>query len=72
MLALNFDWAGTNNFVTYVLVLSAKVRRNELLNEWLWHTLDIGNMFGPTFGFIKVIITQVTLRNKVTKTNSVS
>ena len=20
-------------------------------NEQLWHTLDIGNMFGPTFGF---------------------
>ena len=33
--------------MTHVLVLSAKVRRNEPL----WHTLDIGIMFGSTFGF---------------------
>ena len=30
-----------------LMVLSAKVRRK----EQLWHTLDIGNIFGPTFGF---------------------
>ena len=33
--------------MTRVVVSSAKVRRN----EWLWQTLDIGNMFGATFGF---------------------
>ena len=50
----NFDYIGiefqsgqTSNAMTHVLVLSAKGRRN----EWLWQTLDIGNMFGPTFGF---------------------
>ena len=32
--------------MTYVLVLSDKVRRN----EQLWQIIDIGNMFGPTFG----------------------
>ena len=39
--------AGTNNGMTHAKVLSAKVRRNERL----WQTLDIGNMFGPNFGF---------------------
>ena len=33
--------------MTQVLILSAKVRRN----EQLWHILDIGRMFGPNFGF---------------------
>ena len=30
-LGLNFDKVGTNNAITHVLVLSAKVRRNERL-----------------------------------------
>ena len=46
-LGLNFNQAGTNSAMTHVLILSAKGRRN----EWLWQTLDIGNMFGPTFDF---------------------
>ena len=33
--------------MTHILGLGAKVRRN----EWLWWTLEIGNMSGPTFGF---------------------
>ena len=32
--------------ITHVMVLSAKVRRN----EWIWYNLDIHNMLGPTFG----------------------
>jgi hypothetical protein len=32
-------------------VLSAKMRRNSSQNEQLWHTLHIGNVFGPTFDF---------------------
>ena len=46
-LGLNFNWARTNSAMTHAMVLSAKVRRN----EQLWHTLDIGGMCGPTFGF---------------------
>ena len=46
-LGLNFDQVKTNSVMTHVQVLSAKVRKN----EWLLHNLDIGNMFGPTFGF---------------------
>ena len=30
-LGLNFGWAGTNNAMTHVMVLSAKVRRKERL-----------------------------------------
>ena len=45
--------------MTHVLVLSAKVRRS----EWLWQTLDIGNMFGLTFGF------KNSLGNKINKKN---
>ena len=30
------------------LILSATVRMNLSQNEWLWHTLDIGNVVGPT------------------------
>ena len=33
------------------LVLNAKVRRNLSQDEWLWQTLEVGNVFGPTFGF---------------------
>ena len=33
--------------MTHVLVMNAKLMRN----EQLWQTLDIGNMFGSTFGF---------------------
>ena len=45
---IEFDHDGINgDIMTYVLVLSVKVRRN----EWLWQTLDVGNMFVPTFGF---------------------
>ena len=47
---LNFGHVGTNIAMTHVLVLSAEMRRNQWLNEWLWQTLDIDNMFGPTFG----------------------
>ena len=35
--------------MTHVLVSSTKVRGN----EQLWHTLDIGNIFGPIYGFKK-------------------
>ena len=41
-LGLNFDHAKTNGAMTCVLVLSAKMRRNERL----WQTTYIGNMFG--------------------------
>jgi hypothetical protein len=44
---LGLNRAETNSVVTSVLVLRVKVRRNEPL----WQTLDIGNMFGPTFDF---------------------
>ena len=47
-LRLNFDPVGTNSAMTHVMVLSAKVRRN----EQLWQTLNITNVFGSTFGFI--------------------
>ena len=43
---LNSGPAKTNSAMIRVLVLSAKVRRNERL----WHTLDIGNMFRSTSG----------------------
>jgi len=33
------------------LVSNVKKRRNLSQNEQLWQTLDIGNTFGPTFGF---------------------
>ena len=46
-LGLNFDQVITNSAMTHVLVLSVEVRRNERL----WRTLNIGNMFGPNFGF---------------------
>jgi hypothetical protein len=38
--------------MTHVLVLSAKLRRSEtgVKHERVGQTLDIGNMFGPTFG----------------------
>ena len=44
-LALNIVQAGTNNAMTRVLVLSAKVNKN----EQLWQTLDVGNMFEHKF-----------------------
>ncbi len=47
--------------MTHVMSLSAKMRRNERL----WQTLDIGNMFKPTFGFKKS-----QLNNEITKKNS--
>ena len=47
MLGLDFDCVGISNAMTHVLVWSVKVRRNERV----WQTLDIGNMFGPIFGF---------------------
>ena len=46
-LGLRSNQAKTNSIMTHILVLSAKVREN----EHLWQTLDIGNMFEPTFGF---------------------
>jgi hypothetical protein len=39
------------------MILSAKVRRNLSQIEWLWHILDIGIVFGPTFGLIVILIT---------------
>ena len=47
MLRVNFDQTKTNSGMTHVLDLSAKMRRNEQLQ----HTLNIGNMFKPTFDF---------------------
>ena len=44
---MDFNQARTYSATTHVLILSAKVRRNERL----WYTLGIGNMFGPAFGF---------------------
>ncbi len=44
MVRLYFNWARTNNAMTYVPILNVKVRRNE-------YTLDIGNTFIPTFDF---------------------
>ena len=32
-------------------ILSAKIRRISSQNKWVQQTQDIGNMFGPTFGF---------------------
>jgi hypothetical protein len=45
------------------------VRRNSSPNYWLWHTLNIGNVFGPTFGF--KIHSNFNPRNKVIKKNAV-
>jgi hypothetical protein len=56
MVGLNSNHVGTNSALAHVLVLSAKVRRIEWLNEQLWHILDIGDMFGPTFGFTIISI----------------
>jgi hypothetical protein len=49
---LNFDQARTNNAMTHVLVLNAKVRKN----KQLWQTLDICNMFEPTFWLQRFIV----------------
>ena len=43
----NVNQVTTNGAMTHVLVLSAKAR----INKGLCHTLDIDNVFGPTFGF---------------------
>ena len=45
MLGLYFNNVGIDSDMTHVMVLSAKVRRKGRL----WYTLDIDNMFGPTF-----------------------
>jgi hypothetical protein len=58
-LGLHFDQVGTSSVMTHVLVLSAKMG-----NEQLWHTLDIGNMFGPTFGLKNS--QYFNLRNEIT------
>jgi hypothetical protein len=47
--------------MTHVLILMAKVRRN----EQFWQTLYIGNMFMPTFGF--KIHNNYNWRNKITQ-----
>ena len=49
MLGLIFYHAKTNSAMTHVLILSAKMRRLGIcgLNEWLWSTLDIDNVFEP-------------------------
>lgn len=44
---LNFNHDGTNDVMTRVLVFSCKARRD----EWLWHMVDIDNMFGQSLGF---------------------
>ena len=41
----NFEQAKTNSTMTYVMILSVKVRRN----EQLWQNVHIENMFWPTF-----------------------
>ena len=44
---------GIDNVKTHVcmsMVPSGKVKTNSSQNEWLWHTLDISNVFEPTFG----------------------
>ena len=48
MLGLYFNNVGIDSDMTHVMVLSAKVRRKGRL----WYTLDIDNMFGPTFNSI--------------------
>ena len=48
-------WSGPTLRMAHILVLATKVRRNERL----WQTLDIGNMFGPTFGLKKFTIFSV-------------
>ena len=60
-LGFNFNQAGTNSVMTHVMILSAKVSRNERL----WHTIDIGSMFEPTFGF--KFHNHFKLKNKITK-----
>jgi hypothetical protein len=50
-------------------VLSAKVKRNSSKVEQLWHTLDIGNVHMPTFGF--KIHSYFNLRNKITEKSTV-
>ena len=60
-LVLNFDHVGTNNSMTHVMLMSAKVRRK----EWLWETIDIRYVFGPTFCFN--IHNHFILRNETTK-----
>ena len=47
MVGTEFYMVVTNSVMTHIVALSGNVRRN----EQLWHTIDIGNMFGPTFGF---------------------
>lgn len=49
--------------MTYAMAFSAKVRKN----EQLWHTIDICNMFGPTFGFENH--NNFNVRNKITDKN---
>ena len=60
-LGLNFNQVRTNSAMTHLLVLSAKVRRNDLL----WHALDISNVFGPTSSFKHS--QTFNMRNKITK-----
>ena len=44
---VNFDQAGTDTIMTHVPSFNAKVKRNEQLLA----TLEIGNMYWPTFNF---------------------
>ena len=45
MLGLNFDQVRTNSGMTHVMILSVVMR-----NERFWQTLDIANIFEPSFG----------------------
>ena len=50
-LSLNFNQAGIDISMILSLTLGhAKLRGNQSQNEQLWHTLDISNVFEPTFG----------------------
>ena len=63
MLGFNFNHAGINSVMTHVSILSLRVRKNSSQTKQLQHTLDIGNMFEPTFGFEN----SQNLRNTTTK-----
>lgn len=58
---LHFNHDAATSAMVHVLILIAKVRRN----EWRWHTLDIGNVFDPTFGFKSSKFS--SSRSKITK-----
>ena len=64
---MNRDHARTNSVMIHVIVLSAKVRRDERLNLAIMANSRHCNIFGPTFGFKNH--SNLNLRNKITKNN---